>query len=219
VPSAIRDIRRLLSGDPITYGDESIALTVARQCYPRALPQTVGQVPIYVGAKGPKMTRVAGRIGDGLLLGASTRMDELERQLGDLAAGARDAGRAVAEIDVASIIVTSVSSDGAIDPNTIGAVAARISRLNDTEIETLELDPSLVSRVRSAYLAGDCDALRGLISVDVATRWAAAGTPDQCLAVIGRQLGRGVTLPILFTFGCNVNDLLDLGARLAAGDN
>lgn len=216
VPNAVRDLRRLLGGEAITYGDESISLTLARPCYPHALPQAVGRVPIYVGAKGPKMTRIAGRIGDGLLLGASTRMDELERQLGDLAAGARDAGRAVSDIDVASIIVTSVSSDGAIDANTLGAVAARMSRLSESEAAALELDAAAVARVRSAYHAGDCVALRDLISVDVAARWAAVGTPDQCLPVIRRQIARGVTLPILFTFGCDVNDLLDLGARLAA---
>lgn len=214
VRETVQSVRHLLSGGEIEYPGETLSLTVARACYPQSLPPLKFSVPIYVGAKGPKMTRLAGEIGDGLLLGASTRLDELDRQLGDLAAGARRADRDLVGIDVASIIVTSVSRDGSIDPNTLGAVAARMSRLGRDEVATLGLDPELVTRVRDAYQRNDCVGAAALITPEIASTWAAVGTMEQCMASIRRQVELGVSLPILFTFGCDFDDLLDLGAEL-----
>jgi probable F420-dependent oxidoreductase len=56
-------------------------------------------VPIYVGALGPEMCRLAGRIADGVLLYFFTP-DGVRKALGHVHQGAREAGRDPGELDV-----------------------------------------------------------------------------------------------------------------------
>ncbi len=69
------------------------------------------EVPIYVGASGPRVLDLAGRVADGVLLHAGTVPEMIDGGLAVVAAGARSAGRDPASMDVAVWAPTSMGAD------------------------------------------------------------------------------------------------------------
>jgi 5,10-methylenetetrahydromethanopterin reductase len=69
-------------------------------------------VPIYISAEGPKTLRVAGRICDGIILGTGfdKRVTDWARQ--QVAAGAKDEGRRLEEVDLMPAGMIVVDDDG-----------------------------------------------------------------------------------------------------------
>ncbi len=57
-------------------------------------------IPIYIIAEGPKMLRLAGRIGDGVMLGNGFLPEVVEHSLEMIKAGADEAGRSMSDIDL-----------------------------------------------------------------------------------------------------------------------
>lgn len=96
---AIRDIRWLLAGGSPWEIDGSMRIPVT-------------PLPIYVGAMGPRMLRMAGRVADGVLplLFPPTHYRVAAAQIAE---GAAIAGRDPLSVDVAACIWCSISSDAA----------------------------------------------------------------------------------------------------------
>ncbi len=89
--TSIEQCRGLFEGDKVAFGDASTAgLT---------LPE--GQVPIYIAATGPKMLRMTGRIGDGVILMNGIAPDLIEAAIDLLREGEKEAGRPEGSTNVA----------------------------------------------------------------------------------------------------------------------
>jgi 5,10-methylenetetrahydromethanopterin reductase len=58
------------------------------------------RIPIVVAGHGPRSLRLAGRIGDGVIVGLGITPDVVERSLALVEEGAREAGRSLAELEV-----------------------------------------------------------------------------------------------------------------------
>jgi alkanesulfonate monooxygenase SsuD/methylene tetrahydromethanopterin reductase-like flavin-dependent oxidoreductase (luciferase family) len=67
-------------------------------------------VPIYLAAFGPKMTRLAGKISDGVLINMANPT-EIRRIAGEVRAGAREAGKDPAAMEIICKIRCSIASD------------------------------------------------------------------------------------------------------------
>jgi 5,10-methylenetetrahydromethanopterin reductase len=66
----------------------------------RLLPAEVGRVPLYLAAVGERALRLAGRLGDGVIIGAGIDRSTVDRSLSHVEAGARSVGRSLADLDV-----------------------------------------------------------------------------------------------------------------------
>ncbi len=87
-------LRHMLAGRKASYRRRTLRVDGFRlQIDPEA------PVPIYVGALGPRMCRLAGRVADGVQFFLMTPLG-VRRALEEVAAGARQAGRDPASIDV-----------------------------------------------------------------------------------------------------------------------
>ena len=95
---AITEIRALLTGDTPWEPEGRMRIPVS-------------PVPIYVGAMGPQMLRMAGRVADGALplLFPPSHYRVAAAQIAE---GSANAGRNPAEVDVAACIWCSIASDG-----------------------------------------------------------------------------------------------------------
>lgn len=71
----------------------------------------VGPVPVYVAAVGPRALRLAGRIGDGVVIGAGIDPDTIARSTALVAEGAAEAGRGLAELDVWWWVLAGLAED------------------------------------------------------------------------------------------------------------
>ena len=73
----------------------------------------MGQVPISIAAQGKKALKMAGEIGDGVLLDSNASPDYVRNAVNIVKEGAENAGRDSRQIEVAGIIVSAVSNDEA----------------------------------------------------------------------------------------------------------
>jgi len=205
-------LRRLLNLERVTFHGEfhhvdGIELDVV---HGRREPR---DVPIYIGATGPKMLELTGEIADGVVLNYCVPPDYNHQALERLEAGARKAGRSLDDLDRPQLIVCSVDvdEDKALDtsrelltqylaqqPHI--AKASGVSQDVVTEIQSILGWPATHEQIKSA---------KHLVSDDLVMRITASGTPEQARTKVEEYLDNGATYPILYPVGGDVELLVD----------
>jgi 5,10-methylenetetrahydromethanopterin reductase len=102
-------VRALLAGQSARYEGETL---VVRDAELAIAPRPPG-VPIYLGAAGPRMLRLAGEIADGVVLNWCTA-EEHARQRSLVVEGASAAGRAPADVTIGAYVRICVDDDPAV---------------------------------------------------------------------------------------------------------
>jgi len=112
-------------------------------------------VPIYVGAQGRKMLRLAGRIGDGVLVN-HTNLDLLRLAVDEVRVGAEEANRRLDELDLAAYLTISISEDESKALKAAAPYSAYIICGAGREfIERLGMNPKIVEDIRRILRVGD----------------------------------------------------------------
>ena len=188
-------LRRLL-------GRESIRLdngTDARLAWLERSPT----IPLYLAGSGPRMLDAAGRLGDGAIMYAGVAPWLVEAALGCVKAGARSAGRAPEELDVAIWAPTSIAPDRALARDHVrGRVASALRHA--FPVAWSPEDQAVIAQVRAAYdsyqHASAASKHRLLVTDRFVDLMALAGRPEevreQVLAIMGvGGVGRIILLP------------------------
>ena len=162
-------------------------------------------VPIYIGATGPKMMELAGEIADGAVLNYCVPPEYNDSALEHLEIGARRAGRSLDDIDRPQLIVCSVDNDRqkALDgarglltqylaqqPHI--AKASGVSQDIVHEIQAILGWPATKEQIRRAM---------PLVPDELVQRITASGTADEVRAKVQEYVDRGCTCPILYPLG------------------
>lgn len=170
-----------MDGDMIKFGGAKMAFNT-------------GNVPIYMGAQGPKMLELAGEVADGVLINASHPKD-FEVAVDKIAAGAKKAGRDPSDVDVAAYACFSVDKDAAKAASAAKVVVAFIvAGSPDMVLERHGIDVSAKADIGSAIAKGDFGALMGdLVTEDMISAFSICGTPEDCKARIDELMDIGVT--------------------------
>ena len=100
VEETVSVIRRLLAGETVRQRGQDVRLAT-----------TQGRVPIFISASQPRMLRLAGRVGDGVILMGSSTPRLVQEQIDTVIAGAREAGRRRSEICIDLWQTISVSDN------------------------------------------------------------------------------------------------------------
>jgi len=205
-------LRRLLNMETVTFhGDfhqvEGIELDVV---HGRREPRNV---PIYIGATGPKMMELTGEISDGAVLNYCVPPDYNDNALEMLESGAKKAGRTLADIDRPQLVVCSIDHDENVafdrsrelltqylaqQPHI--AKASGVSQDVVQEIQAILGWPATHEQIQSA---------KHLVPDELISRITASGTPEQAKAKVQEYLDHGATCPILYSVGGDVNLLID----------
>ena len=98
-------IRQLVAGEPVDYQGEVVTLRDMKLAI-NPPPRT----PVYLGALGPAMLRLAGELADGVCMNWCTP-EQIAWSRDRIAEGARDAGRDPSEIQVSEYIRICVDDD------------------------------------------------------------------------------------------------------------
>jgi 5,10-methylenetetrahydromethanopterin reductase len=98
---AIRDLRRLLSGEDVAFGSTSTRLR----------NRSATPLPVYLLAAGPRMIELAGEVADGALLMVGLHSASIRAALRHLQEGARRAGRSLTGFPVVFVITLGLGSD------------------------------------------------------------------------------------------------------------
>ncbi|HUO62278.1 MAG TPA: LLM class flavin-dependent oxidoreductase [Terriglobales bacterium] len=185
-PTALRDgvgfLRTVLSGKPASWRGVTTHLPWVRR-----------RVPVYAAASGPGALRAAGAVADGAFVNYGLGPEHVSRARELIEAGATEAGRPAAEVDVWSIACLDVSArrEAAFEKlgNILGFVAAYIL---GPDPEGRDVPPELVPGVRelrATYTTRqremDPTLVKRLGLFDyLRARLAVAGTPEDCIAQV-----------------------------------
>jgi 5,10-methylenetetrahydromethanopterin reductase len=209
-------LRRLLNMEHVTFHGEfhhvdGIELDVV---HGRREPRNV---PIMIGATGPKMMELTGEIADGAVLNYCVPPEYNDKALEQLEAGAKKAGRTVDDIDRPQLIVCSVDHDHdtAIDYTKMLlcqylaqqphiAKASGVSEEVVGEIQSILGWPATKEQINQA---------KHLVPDDLVHKITASGTPDEARAKVEEYVKRGCTCPILYPVGGNFKLLIDTFAQ------
>ena len=179
-------LRRLLRREPIRFESGSEG-RLAWLDGPRS-------IPIYAAGSGPKMLAAAGRVGDGAIMYASTRPEILRAGLACVAAGAEQAGRRLADLDVGIWAPMSVGQDRALArDHARGRVASALR--HPLPVPFSEEDRPVIERLRREYdafqHASAAARHRELVPDRLVDLMALAGHPAEVRA----QVSRVMTVP------------------------
>ena len=161
-------------------------------------PPARADLPVWLGALGPRMLALAGRIADGVILNLMT-----PAQAGQAAGAVRDAARAAgrdpASVEVACVVHCCLSEDAAAAAAAARAVVPRyvLHPAVPQLFGELDAGPSL-SGVRELVLAGDRAGAAGLVPQQVADGFVARGSAAQVAGRLAEYRAAGVDLPVIF---------------------
>jgi len=205
-------VRDLLARKRVTFHGEFVRLTDVELdvVHGRKEPRNV---PIYIGATGPKMMALAGEIADGVVLNYLVSPQYNSGAIEMLETGAKQARRPINTIDRPQLVVCSVDRyrKKALDasrklvtqylgqqPHIMKASGVKQELLD--EIGQVLTWPATEEQIE--------DAMK-LVPDDVVQMITASGTPEECKAKVREYVAGGATCPILYPLGPDVKFMID----------
>jgi len=205
-------LRRLLNLERVTFDGEyvhvnNIELDVV---HGRREPRNV---PIYIGATGPKMLELTGQIADGVVLNYCVPPEYNEKAISRLEKGLKESGRTMDDIDRPQLVVCSVDEDGDKAIETSRELLTQYLAQQPHIAKASGVSMDIVNQIQ-AILGWPATheqimAAKHLVPDDLVHRITASGTPDEARAKVQEYIDNGTTCPILYPVGGNVKVLID----------
>jgi 5,10-methylenetetrahydromethanopterin reductase len=161
-------------------------------------PPVRAELPIYLGALGPRMQALAGRVADGVILNLMSPA-QAGQAAATVRAAAAEAGRDPASVEIVCVVHVCVSDDAALAAASARAVVPRyvlhpaIGALFGDGTDGVDLGPA-----RARTLAGDRAGAAEVVPQSAADGFVAHGEPAACLARLAEYRAAGVDLPVAF---------------------
>jgi alkanesulfonate monooxygenase SsuD/methylene tetrahydromethanopterin reductase-like flavin-dependent oxidoreductase (luciferase family) len=156
------------------------------------------EIPIYVAAVFPKMLEICGEISQGAILTWCT-LDHAESAAWHVGIGARNAGRAPGEVEVASLLPCAVSDnrEAARDlmRQPIASYAGRFPRYRKLMVDAGF--PDEIEKVRVAWQAGNIQESLNLVPGALIDKIGLVGTADEVQEKLADYRKAGIALPIV----------------------
>jgi 5,10-methylenetetrahydromethanopterin reductase len=206
VYEAVDIFRRITSGESVAYRGEVFKTAGAKFFF-----KPKGGIPVYIGAQGPKMLELAGRIGDGVLINACHPKD-VDYAVKCVKDGVSKAGKRLEEVDVAAYPAFSVHEDlkkatKAVVPVVSFIVAGSPAVL----LERHGIDVDKATVIREALKANDWGKAFAGVTPEMIEAFSVCGTPDSCVERIGQLLKSGISQFVVGSpIGPNVREAIDL---------
>lgn len=176
-------VRGLLAGRELSLSGRVVRAERARLDF----APLRADVPIYIGARGPRMLELAGAVANGAIVGNIASPDGWRYALGRIAAGAERAGRDLGELDLTAWIYCAVDDEpeAALDAiRSLVATSLATSRPILADLG-LELPPEYERRMEAHGWSLEREAVTdagAAIPVETLRFFGLAGTPVDCAA-------------------------------------
>ena len=204
--------RRLLAMERVTYhGDfvdvDDIEIDIVHG------DRSPKDVPIYVGATGPKMMELAGEIADGVVLNYMVSPAYNADAMASLAAGAERAGRSIEDLDRPQLIVCSLDRDRDVALDHARELLTQYLGQQPHIMKASGVDPGLVEEInRVLTWPASPEEIRRAMKIvpdDAVQQISASGSPEECVAKVCEYVDAGCTCPILYPLGDDVRLMID----------
>jgi 5,10-methylenetetrahydromethanopterin reductase len=205
VQESIAIVRGMLSGESVSFQGEVFKTAGAKFLF------KTRRIPVYVGAQGPKMLALAGRIGEGVLINACNPKD-VELAVKSVKEGMSEAGRKQEDVDVAVYTAFSVHQDikkatkAAVPP-----VSFIVAGCPPQLLERHGIDIAKAGEIREALKANDWGRAFGAVTPEMIDAFSVCGTPGVCIERIAELLKSGITQFVAGSpLGANVREAINL---------
>ncbi len=215
--SAMREtievLRPLLDMEEVSYDGEfhqvnGIKLDVV---HGRTEPRNV---PMMIGATGPKMTQLAGEIADGIVMNYCVPIEKNDEYMENLKIGAQRAGRDLEEIDRPQLVVCSVDDDEKKARDDAKSLLCQyiaqqphITKASNTSQEVVDKIQEILSWPATEE---EINQAKHHVPDGLVDRITASGTPEQAIAKVEEYIEHGCTCPILYPMGDDVKYMIDV---------
>lgn len=205
-------LRRLLNMETVTFDGEflevnGIELDVV---HGRREPR---DVPIMIGATGPRMLALAGEIADGVVLNYCVPVSYNDMVLEQVEAGAKRAGRTLDDLDRPQLVVCSVDEDRERALDTSRGLLTQYLAQQPHIARASEVSPEIVAEIQSILgwpaTPEQIQEAKHLVPDDLVERVTASGTPEDARRKVQEYVDHGATCPILYPVGGDVRLLID----------
>jgi len=206
IQEAVDIFRKITSGESVAYKGEVFKTAGAKFLFkPR------GGIPVYVGAQGPKMLELAGKIGDGVLINASHPKD-VEYAVNSVKEGVRQAVKKLDQVDVAAYTSFSVHEDlTKATKKAVPIVASIAAGSPPVLLERHGIDVKKAEEIRDALKANDWARAFAGVTPEMIGAFCVCGTPDTCIERISELLKSGITQFVVGSpIGPNVREAINL---------
>lgn len=210
VREAIEIVRAMLCGEEVNYEGRAFSAFAPVLKSDTHAPRE--RVPIYIGATGPVLQRMAGEVADGLLTASITTPGFVRYARGMMEEGAIKAGRDPAGLDLGSVIVGSIGKDRATAKDGAREMAAmylankvqNIRGSADVLLEKAGLTFEEIKPIADAMERGGRKAAAKAVTEEVLEKACPiAGTPEECIRRIEQYREAGCTHILLEIWGEN----------------
>ena len=205
-------LRRLLNMERVTFSGEfhnveDIELDVV---HGRKEPR---EVPIYIGATGPKMMALSGEIADGVVLNYCVPPEYNIQAIEQIEHGAKRVGRKLEDIDRPQLVVCSVDHDRDRALDTSRELLAQYLAQQPHIAKASGVEQEVVSKIQSILgwpaTHEEIKQAKNLVPDELVLRITASGTPDEARIKVQEYINNGATSPILYPVGGDVELLID----------
>jgi 5,10-methylenetetrahydromethanopterin reductase len=205
-------VRALLANETVTFRGEFVHLDGVEldYVYQERRPK---DVPIYIGATGMQMMKLAGEIADGVVLNYLVSPTYNRDAMAALERGATKAGRSLDDVDRPQLVVCSVDADRATAVDRARLLVTQYLGQQPHIMKASGVPAALlddIGRVLTWPATHDqVVAAARLVPDEVVQLITASGTPEECRAKVEEYVAAGCTCPILYPLGDDVGLMLD----------
>jgi 5,10-methylenetetrahydromethanopterin reductase len=209
-------VRELLAMKNVTFHGEFVNVTGIELdvVHGRREPRNV---PIMIGATGPKMMTLSGEIADGVVLNYLVSPSYNLKAMEQLEAGAKVAGRSIDSIDRPQLVVCSVDYDRkrALDGarKLVTQYLGQQPHIMKASGVSQELLDEISQVLTWPATEEDIEKAMALVPDDVVQMITASGTPDEVRTKVREYVDNGATCPILYPLGPDVRLMIDTFAN------
>ncbi|MGH2715452.1 MAG: LLM class flavin-dependent oxidoreductase [Thermoleophilaceae bacterium] len=178
---AVELIRSLWAGSEVTFEGRVVRAVEAKLDFSPVREA----VPIYIGARGPRMLELAGEIADGVIVGNVATVEGWSYALGRVTAGAERVGRDPASVAGTAWIYSCIADDenealDAVRPMVATSLVTSRPILDDLGIEMPERFARVMESLDWSLSHEATERAGETIPDDIVLRFALAGAPAGC---------------------------------------
>ncbi|MGQ9468292.1 MAG: 5,10-methylenetetrahydromethanopterin reductase [Nitrososphaerales archaeon] len=156
-------------------------------------------IPIFIGAQGLNMAKLAGEVGDGVLINTSNSKD-FETILRHIKGGARNSERDINDLEIAITAPFSISENKEEALKLAKPIVARIVAGSlDSLLQVHNIKTEDAVKIKEAIMRGDRDLAYSFVNDQMLEAFSIYGTPDECVERIDRlfKLGANSFIAVL----------------------
>lgn len=205
-------VRSLLNRERVSYRGEFVQLDDVELDVVHGRKEA-RNVPIYIGATGPKMMALTGEIADGVVLNYLVSPRYNEMAMAQLEIGAKKAGKSIDDIDRPQLVVCSVDHDRQKALDAARKLVTQYLGQQPHIMKASGVSQDLLDEIGQVltWPATEAQILEAmkLVPDEVVQMITASGTPAEVKGKVREYIAAGATCPILYPLGADVRLMID----------